>query len=147
MIGVEPSEVQSFRLKLALPEVSAEATVGFAGELAVKSQPAEVLPYATAIGERLVPILAAPAGSMPRSIIENRYTQHLKSAKFPEDWATRLICGPLPFPLHFPTIVHTWHRQGTCCSSLLWAAQHCGFRLMVILVQCDHAGAHCLDLS
>lgn len=44
----------------------------FAGELAVKMQPRELAPYATSIAERLVPILAAPAGSMPRSIIENR---------------------------------------------------------------------------
>lgn len=43
-----------------------------AGELAIKSQPQDVGPFATAIVERLVPILAAPAGSMPRSIIENR---------------------------------------------------------------------------
>lgn len=35
-------------------------------------QPRELGPYATSIAERLVPILAAPAGSMPRSIIENR---------------------------------------------------------------------------
>ena len=40
--------------------------------MAVTSQPGEVGPCATSIAERLVPILAAPAGSMPRSIIENR---------------------------------------------------------------------------
>ena len=50
-----------------------------AGELAVKLQPCELAPYATSIAERLVPILAAPAGSMPRSIIENR--QAIRLAK------------------------------------------------------------------
>ena len=43
-----------------------------AGEIAIKSQPQDLSPFATTIVERLVPILAAPAGSMPRSIIENR---------------------------------------------------------------------------
>ena len=42
------------------------------GELAVKSAPEELGPYALAVVERLVPILSAPVGSMPRSIIENR---------------------------------------------------------------------------
>jgi len=43
-----------------------------AGEIAVKSQPEELAPYALAVVERLVPVLSAPLGSMPRSIIENR---------------------------------------------------------------------------
>ena len=42
------------------------------GELAVKSAPEDLGPYALAVVERLVPILSAPVGSMPRSIIENR---------------------------------------------------------------------------
>ena len=42
------------------------------GELAVKSAPEDLGPYALAVVERLVPILSAPMGSMPRSIIENR---------------------------------------------------------------------------
>lgn len=41
------------------------------GELAIKSQPQDVAPFATRVVERLWSVLAAPAGSMPRSILEN----------------------------------------------------------------------------
>lgn len=41
------------------------------GELAIKAQPQDVAPFATKVVERLWSVLAAPAGSMPRSILEN----------------------------------------------------------------------------
>ena len=42
------------------------------GELIVKLRSQDVMPYAKALAERLVPILMAPAGALPRSILENR---------------------------------------------------------------------------
>lgn len=42
------------------------------GELAIKAQPEELAPIAMPVLERLVLILAAPMGNMPRSIVENR---------------------------------------------------------------------------
>ncbi|KAK9804853.1 hypothetical protein WJX72_008726 [[Myrmecia] bisecta] len=41
------------------------------GELAIKVQPEQLQPFAAPIVERLVPVLQAPMGSMPRSIVEN----------------------------------------------------------------------------
>ena len=68
-----------------------------AGEIAIKSQPQDLGPFATTIVERLVPILAAPAGSMPRSIIENR------SAAPPQRPAGALDCRPGAPPGRFQT--------------------------------------------
>ena len=42
-----------------------------AGELAIKAQPEELAGLAMPVLERLVPILSAPMGAMPRSILEN----------------------------------------------------------------------------
>ena len=42
-----------------------------AGELAIKAQPEELAAVAMPVLERLVPILSAPLGHMPRSILEN----------------------------------------------------------------------------
>ena len=50
----------------------AQTKFAAAGELAVKLRAQEVLPFAKALAERLVPILMAPTGSLPRSILENR---------------------------------------------------------------------------
>ncbi len=41
------------------------------GELAIKVSSDDLQPVVAPLAERLVPVLAAPAGSMPRSIIEN----------------------------------------------------------------------------
>lgn len=42
-----------------------------AGELAIKQRPEELGPFAAPVAERLVPILAAAPGMMPRSLVEN----------------------------------------------------------------------------
>ena len=62
-----------------------------AGEIAVKLKPEELAPFATAIVERLVPILQSMT-SMPRSIVENR-CRRSRHTYF--------------FPLLFPTLGHT----------------------------------------
>ena len=63
------------------------------GELAVKSAPEELGPYALAVVERLVPILSAPVGSMPRSIIENRHAMRHRPAGLGAGQGLPLVCA------------------------------------------------------
>lgn len=51
---------------------TAQADRAAAGELAIKATAEELVPVAMPVLERLVLIMAAPLGHMPRSIIENR---------------------------------------------------------------------------
>jgi len=101
-----------------------------AGEIAVKSQPEELAPYALAVVERLVPVLSAPLGSMPRSIIENRrargaspYARLGRAGFVPRRTALTdaacLVC----------TMLRAWRRVGgnggeRCGAARLGAAPH-----------------------
>lgn len=45
--------------------------LGVTGEVAINQRPEDIAPYAAAIVERLAPVLAAPLGQVPRSLVEN----------------------------------------------------------------------------
>ena len=54
----------------------------------------QLQPYAATIVEHLVPILAAPAGAMPRSILENRSALTVLAALADHIWTKRISAPP-----------------------------------------------------